>query len=56
MTVRLGKRESPKKIADKLRKIAAKSKKIDWNKYFGRIEFHGDAVALQRKMRDEWAK
>jgi len=28
-------------------------KKIDWSKYFGKVKFAGDPVALQRQLRDE---
>ncbi len=56
MTVKIGKKESLKKVAGKLRKVTSNSKKIDWNKYFGKIEFPFDALTYQRKMRDEWAK
>lgn len=54
MTVKIGKKESPKKIAEKLRKIKFTSKKIHWDKYFGKIKFPVDALTYQQKMRDEW--
>ena len=55
MTVKI-KRESTKKVASKLRKITSRSKKINWDKYFGKIEFPVDALTYQRRMRDEWAR
>ena len=56
MTIKIGKKESLKKVAGKLTKITSKSKKIDWNKYFGKIEFPVNALTYQRKLRDEWAR
>jgi hypothetical protein len=56
MTVKIGKKESLKKVAGKIRKITSRSKKINWDKYFGKIKFPIDALSYQRKMRDEWAK
>lgn len=56
MTVRIGKKESPKKVAGKIRKITSRSKKINWDKYFGKIEFPIDALTYQRKLRNEWAR
>jgi hypothetical protein len=29
-------------------------KKYDFSKFFGKLEWKGDAVAEQRKLRDEW--
>ena len=51
MTVKIGKKESPKKVAGKIRKITSKSKKINWDKYFGKIKFPVDALTYQRRMR-----
>ncbi|MBY0435564.1 MAG: hypothetical protein K2U26_15790 [Cyclobacteriaceae bacterium] len=31
-------------------------KKIDWDKYVGKIHFSEDGVTFQRRIRDEWAK
>jgi hypothetical protein len=56
MAVKIGKKESPKKVAGKSRKLTSRSKKIKWDKYFGKIEFPQAALTYQRKMRDEWAK
>ena len=56
MTVKIGKKESPKKIAGKLSKMKSRSKRIHWDKYFGKIKFPVDALTYQQKMRDEWAK
>lgn len=56
MTIKIGKRESPKKIARKLSKMKSMSKRIHWDKYFGKIKFPVDALTYQQKMRDEWAK
>lgn len=54
MVVKLKRRESQKNLKSKLRKVSAKSKKIDWDKYFGKINFPVNAVSYQRKLRDEW--
>jgi hypothetical protein len=31
-----------------------KPKKYDFSKFFGKMKWEGDAVAEQRKLRDEW--
>ncbi|MBI1768162.1 MAG: hypothetical protein HY015_08895 [Bacteroidetes bacterium] len=54
MVVKITKKESSKKREDKIRKASAKSKKIDWDKYFGKIDFPVNAITYQQKMRDEW--
>lgn len=56
MTVRIGKKESAEKAARKIRKVTARSKKINWNKYVGKIKFPADALTYQRKVRDEWSR
>ena len=56
MTIKIGKKETTKKAARKLRKITSKSKRIIWDKYFGKIQFPIAALTYQRNMRDEWAK
>jgi hypothetical protein len=55
MTVRIGKKESPKKVTSKIQKVTSRSKKINWDKYVGKIKFPVDALTYQRKVRDEWA-
>ena len=56
MITKVGKKESPKAIAQKLKKASSKAKKINWDKYFGKIDFPFDAITYQQKMRDEWGK
>jgi hypothetical protein len=56
MITKVGKKESPGTIAKKLKKASTKTKRINWDKYFGKIEFPVDAITYQRKMRDEWGK
>mgnify|MGYP003460309526 CR=1 FL=1 len=56
MVIKVGKKESARIIAQKLKKATAKTKKINWDKYFGKIDFPVDAITYQRKMRDEWGK
>lgn len=56
MAIKINKRESENSKAKKLAKARAKSKKIDWNKYFGKINFRVDALDYQRKLRNEWSK
>ncbi len=56
MVTKVGKKESAKSVAKKLKKVSAKTKKINWDKYFGKIKFPEDALAYQKKMRDEWGK
>jgi hypothetical protein len=29
-------------------------KKLDWDKFFGKVKFPEDPVQYQRKLRDEW--
>lgn len=54
--MKVGKKESPKSVAKKLKRVSVKTKKIKWDKYFGKIEFPVDALTYQKKMRDEWSK
>jgi hypothetical protein len=56
MTVRIVKKKSSKKAPSKHRKVSARSKRINWDKYFGKIEFPVEALSYQRKARDEWAR
>ncbi len=56
MTVKINKRESARSKARKLAKATAKSKNIKWDKYFGKISFPVDALAYQKKLRDEWGQ
>ena len=32
----------------------ASKKKYDFSKFFGKMDWQGDALAEQRKLRDEW--
>jgi hypothetical protein len=55
MTVRIKKGESKKSIENKLRKLSkSKSKGFPARLFTGKIKIEGDAVAIQRKLRDEW--
>ena len=56
MIIKIGKKESVRAVTQKLKKSSSKTKKIDWNKYFGKIDFPVNALAYQRKMRNEWGK
>ena len=56
MTVRIGKKESPKSAASKIKKVTSRSKKINWDKYVGKIKFPNDALTYQQKVRDEWGQ
>lgn len=47
MIVKIKKRESSKKRADKVRKTTAKSRKINWDKYFGKIQFPVNAITAK---------
>lgn len=58
MTIIIKKGESPKSIQKKLKEVSAKQsiKQIDVRAYTGMLKnkFKGDAVEVQKKMRDEW--
>lgn len=56
MAVKISKRETTRTKAQKLTRATSKSKHINWDKYFGKIEFPVDALAYQLKVRDEWSK
>jgi hypothetical protein len=56
MISKIKNQKSPKKIQEKLQKASAKSKKINWDKYFGKINFPVSALSYQQKMRNEWGK
>jgi hypothetical protein len=56
MVMKVGKKESAKSMAKKLKKVSARTKKIEWDKYFGKIKFPVDALTYQKKIRDEWGK
>ena len=52
MIVKAIKKRISKKTNSK--NTSAKAKKVNWDKYFGKITFPLDGITLQRKMRDEW--
>jgi len=54
MVVRISKKDSGKSKTEKIKKVSAKSKKINWDKYFKKVKFPVDAIAYQQKMRNEW--
>ena len=56
MTVKIKKRESARSKKNKLAKATAKSKNINWDKYFGKINFPIEALSYQKKVRDEWSQ
>ena len=55
MAIKIKKPVPPKRMTGKLKKAATGSKTINWDKYFGKIDFPMNALTFQRKMRDEWA-
>jgi hypothetical protein len=56
MTVRIRKKTPAKKITARIKKVMGRTKKIDWDKYVGKIQFPVDALSYQRKPRDEWSR
>jgi len=46
---RIAKKTKPKNTTPRV-------KKINWDKYIGKINFPADGITLQRKMRDEWSQ
>jgi hypothetical protein len=56
MTITINKKEPAHTKARKLAKATAKSKSINWDKYFGKIKFPMNALAYQQKIRNEWGK
>ena len=47
-------KDSNKKKAPKKRAKLARPKRIDWDKYVGKIKFPDDFLASIRVMRNEW--
>jgi hypothetical protein len=43
-----------KKVEVIVRPLEEKQKKYDFSKFVGKLEWEGDALAEQRKLRDEW--
>jgi hypothetical protein len=53
MVVVIKKGESKKSIQSKLQKLKS-GKGFPASKFTGKVKFKGDAVDIQRKLRDEW--
>ena len=53
MTVTINKGAGKKKLNEILNKIKH-TKKLDAKKHLGKVKWEEDAVAYQRKLRDEW--
>jgi hypothetical protein len=51
-------KEEIKPTVKKSKKRSASSdvKKIDWDKYFGKIHFSEDGLTYQKRVRDEWTR
>lgn len=53
MTIKVKNTDSLNTLAKKLKKASAKAKRINWDKYVGKIKLP-DPLNYQQKMRDEW--
>jgi hypothetical protein len=51
MTIRITKKTTKKKVADKLEKKTSKRKTINLNKYFGKVNFEVDGLTYQKEIR-----
>lgn len=56
MVIRLKKKAANKSLKSKLKKASASTKKIDWDKYVGKIQIPVDALTYQKKLRNEWSQ
>jgi hypothetical protein len=54
MIAKITKKRLSKKNTSRKKQVARK--KINWDKFFGKITFEIDGVAIQRQMRDEWGQ
>jgi len=54
MTIKISKRASESELKLALRKMQAKKKKINLDKYFGKVDFGTDGLSYQKKIRNDW--
>ena len=54
MTVMLGKNPTKKEAEDAIEKLRKRKKKINLDKYFGKVDFQIDGLKYQKKARNEW--
>jgi hypothetical protein len=54
MVIVIKKGESKKSIQNKLKKLTKGKKGFPASKFTGKVKIHGDPVAIQRRLRDEW--
>jgi hypothetical protein len=52
--VELNKNTTRQQLDNALKKIVAPKRKINLDKYAGKIKFKTDGLAYQKKVRDEW--
>jgi hypothetical protein len=51
MTIRITKKTTKKKVANKLEKKTSKRNSINLNKYFGKVSFGMDGLTYQKEIR-----
>ena len=51
MTIRISKKTKPKELSKVLKQFKTGKKKIDIDKYFGKIDFGTDGLTYQKKIR-----
>jgi hypothetical protein len=56
MVIRIKKKAAKTSLKSKLKKASSSAKKIDWDKYVGKIQIPVDAISYQKKIRNEWPK
>lgn len=54
MVVRIKKTTKKEEIDKLLKKLKTKRKKVNLDKYFGKINFGMDGLTYQKKIRNEW--
>lgn len=54
MTIKVSKKISGDELRSALKKMRSKKKKLNLDKYFGKINFGTDGLTYQKKIRNEW--
>lgn len=54
MVIRVSKKSKREDLDKALTRMKSKRKKIDLNKYFGKVDFGVDGLTYQKKIRNEW--
>lgn len=54
MIITIKKGATKEEVEKQLAKLKPKKKKVGLREYFGKFPIEGDAIEIQRKLRDEW--